>query len=74
MILMRMDAREYTLINYAYALLRLIIGFMPFSIIFGLNYGVPLWLCLIIPFSIAGMKMTAAALSLWDYERSGPGV
>ena len=71
MILMRMDAREYTLINYAYALLRLIIGFMPFSIIFGLNYGVPLWLCLIIPFSIAGMKMTAAALSLWDYERSG---
>lgn len=37
MILMRMDAREYTLVNYIYAMLRLVIGFMPFTVIFGLE-------------------------------------
>ena len=70
-ILMRMDAREYTLVNYAYAMLRTIIGFMPFSILFGLHSGVPLWICLLIPFSIAGLKIMVVALSLWDYERNG---
>lgn len=71
MILMRMDAREYTLVNYIYAMLRLVIGFMPFTVIFGLENSLPVWLCLLLPFSVAGLKMTAAALSLWDYERSG---
>ena len=30
MILMRMDAREYTLVNYFYAILKVIVGFIPF--------------------------------------------
>lgn len=71
MILMRMDAREYTLVNYIYAILKVIIGFLPFSIWFGLDRGLPLWLCLLIPFSVAGIKMAVAASSLWDYEKSG---
>ncbi len=71
MVLLRMDAREYTLVNYTYAILKVIIGFLPFSIWFGLEKGIPLWMCLLIPFSVAGLKITVAASSLWDYERRG---
>ncbi len=71
MILMRMDARAYTLVNYIYAIAKVVVGFLPFSVLFGMDKGVPLWLCLLIPFSIAGMKMAVAASSLWDYEKHG---
>lgn len=71
MFLLRMNAREYTLVNYSYAILKVIIGFIPFSIWFGMDRGIPLWICLLIPFSVAGLKMAVAASSLWDYERRG---
>ncbi len=70
-ILMRMDARGYTLVNYGYSVLKVIVGFLPFSLIFGSLNGVPLWFCFLIPFSVAGAKITAAAYTLWDYERRG---
>ena len=69
MILMRMDAREYTLVNYFYAILKVIVGFIPFSLWFGLSAGLPLWLCLAVPFSVAGGKIAIAASSLWEYEK-----
>lgn len=71
MILMRMNAKTYTLVNYAYSIIKTIIGFLPFTILFGMNREIPLWLCLLLPFAIAGMKLTIAASSLWDYERRG---
>ncbi len=70
-ILMRMDARSHTLVNYGYALLKLIVGSLPFSLLFGLKNGVPLWLCFLLPFSVASVKLVVAASSLWDYERRG---
>lgn len=70
-ILMRMDAREYTLVNYTYAILKVVIGFLPFTLWFGCLSGLPLWLCLLLPFSVAGCKLMVAASSLWDYERRG---
>ena len=71
MILMRMNAREYTLVNYIYAIIKVIVGFLPFSIWFGLDKGIPLWFCVLVPFSVAGVKMAVAASSLWDYEKRG---
>ena len=71
MFLLRMNAREYTLVNYGYSILKVIIGFLPFSILFGIMRDVPLWFCILIPFSVAGLKLAVAAYSLWDYERSG---
>lgn len=70
-ILMRMDAREYTVVNYTYHILKGIVGFLPFTIWFGVSRGLPLWLCLALPFSVAGCKLLIAASSLWDYERRG---
>lgn len=71
MILMRMDALMYTLVNYGYAMLKVVVGFLPFTVIFGLMRGVPLWLCLLLPLGIAGAKLTVSALELRSYEKSG---
>lgn len=46
MILMKMDAREYTLVNYFYSILKVVVGFLPFTILFGMDRGVPLWCCI----------------------------
>lgn len=45
MILMRMNAREYTLVNYFYSILKGIVGFLPFTILFGMDRGVPFFVC-----------------------------
>ncbi|MGI6010831.1 MAG: hypothetical protein ACOX8H_04950 [Ruminococcus sp.] len=71
MILMRMDSREYTLVNYGYSILKIIVGFLPFTLLFGRMAGLSVYVCLLLPLSVAGLKLTAAAISLWDYERRG---
>ncbi len=71
MILLRMNAKEYTLVNYGYLLGKVIVGFLPCTLFFGLTHGVPLWLCLLLPFCIVGMKLMISAFTLWDYERTG---
>lgn len=71
MIQLRMNAREYTLVNYAYTILKVVAGFLPFSLLFGTFWNIPLWFCILIPFSVAGLKLSVAAYSLWDYEKKG---
>lgn len=71
--LMRMDARQYTLINYAYYLIKVVAGFMPFAIALGAEVGLPVWQGALLPFCIAGMKLFVAAFTLWDYEKRGHG-
>lgn len=71
MILMRMDARAYTLSNYVYAMAKVVVGFLPMTLLFGLLRNVPWWACLLLPPAVAGAKLTVAALSLWDYRRRG---
>lgn len=61
MILLRMDAREYTLVNYGYTIFKVVVGFLPFTILFGLSRDVPLLVCLLLPLSVAGAKLTVAA-------------
>lgn len=46
MILMRVDARKYTLANYGSAICKVILGFLPFSI----------WFCVLFPFCVAGVS------------------
>lgn len=70
-ILLRMDARAYALTNYFYSLVKVVVGFLPFTLLFGLLADVPVWLCLLLPFFVAGCKLAVAAASLWDYERRG---
>ncbi len=69
--LMRMNAREYALTDYTYAILKVIVGFLPFSLFFGLYKGVPLWICLLIPFFVAGAKLLIVMVTLHRYEKTG---
>ncbi|HIV16468.1 MAG TPA: hypothetical protein IAB17_00590 [Candidatus Alectryocaccobium stercorigallinarum] len=71
--LLKMDAKEYTLINYLYSMLKALTGFIIAMLLFGLQRDVPLWLCITVPFGIVGMKMFAVAVSLIRYEKSGYG-
>ena len=71
MILMRMDAREYTLSNYGYSILKVIVGFLPFTVWAGRTRQVPIMLCILIPFFIAGAKMTVAWIALKRYQDTG---
>ncbi len=71
MILLRMNAREYTLANYGYAILKVIVGFLPCAIVFGWLRGITLWFCLLFPFCVAGIKLAVAAYSLLEYEKTG---
>ena len=71
MILMRMDAREYTLVNYIYMMLKVLIGFFPFVILFGIDRAVPFWICILLPFCIVGMKLCFSGVILWLDEKIG---
>lgn len=70
-ILLNMDARRYTLANYAFSLLRLMLGFTLAALIFGLMMGLNVWECLLVPFFVSGMKISFAAQELKKYEKKG---
>lgn len=70
-ILLRMNARELSLLDYGYHMIKLLVGFLPFTIYFGRQFGVPLWLSILIPFSIASLKMVMAYFTLRSYEKTG---
>ena len=69
MFIMRMDAKKYALSNYWYAIAKIIIGFMPFTIIFGLLANINLAICILIPFYVASAKVIFGAYCLKDYEK-----
>lgn len=70
-LLLGMDARMYTLVNYGYALVKVLLGFLLCGTIFGLLMGAPLWLCLLAPLYVIGMKLTVGALLLKRFQKKG---
>lgn len=70
MILMNMNAKEYTLSNYFYSLIKVLIGFTPFILLFGLQMNMPWWLCIILPIFVVMIKMTISAYNLFYFERT----
>ena len=51
-IIMNMNANKFALSNYCYSMLRVVIGFMPVTVISGMLYGIPLWICIALPFFV----------------------
>jgi hypothetical protein len=70
MFLMRMDAREYTLSNYFYFLIKTAAGFLPWMLLFGIMEGVPLWACFAIPLFIVAIKCISSAWTLRDFNKN----
>lgn len=71
LVIMNMDAKSYTLSNYYYAILKVLIGFLPFTLIFGLEVDLPLWICLILPVFIGFVKIIISNLCLLDFKKTG---
>ena len=69
-ILMNINAREYGLSNYYYQLLKLIVGFLPFTIMFGMIANVPLWVQLILPFFILSVKLIVMNYCIYNFKKT----
>ena len=70
-VLMNFDAKKYGLSNYCYQLLRVIIGFMPFTIYFGMMVNIPLWLCILLPFFVVAVKLMVMGYCMLDFKKTG---
>ena len=69
-ILMNINAREYGLSNYYYQLIKLIVGFLPFTILFGMIAGVPLWVQIAIPFFVLAIKLIVMNYSIYKFKKT----
>ena len=67
----KLNAREYTLIDFGYSLIKIIVGTLPVAVYMGLAWGVPLWFLIAIPFCVAFGKFIYASYVLSAYERTG---
>lgn len=70
MVIMNMNAKKYTLSNYYYSLLKVMIGFLPFTIILGIMANVPLWLCILLPLFVVTVKMIVINYRLHDFQKT----
>jgi hypothetical protein len=59
--IMRMDARKYALSNYLYFLLKMFIGFLVFTFIFGMLSGMGILTCLLVPIYVVSIKLCYTA-------------
>lgn len=66
--LMRFDAKKYIITNYLYFLIKNIIGMLPFTIIIGLSFKVPLLICILLPLFIVNVKNIANSIILSGYN------
>ena len=70
MFLMNMDAKEYTISNYLYQMIKVLIGFLPFTCFYGMSVGLPLWITILCPIFVMMAKTFINSLSLIDFKRT----
>lgn len=64
MFIMRLDARDYTVSNYIYYLLKTFVGFIVVTLVFGLLCGVNPFYCIVIPFTVCALKPIFGSFNL----------
>lgn len=69
--LMRIDTKKFTISNYYYFLLKMIFGFLPFTIIFGLLCNVNIFVCLTMPIYVVAVKSIYTWFLLFRYKKTG---
>lgn len=69
MIILGMDAREFTLINYLYSTIKTLLAFGLFGYVFGSYIGLSVLQIILIPFYVAGTKIISDAYSVFYYEK-----
>ncbi len=71
MVLLRMDARSYTISNYCYQMIKMVVGFLPFTLLFGSMAGLSVWMCALLPVFVLCVKLAVVRISLIKYEKTG---
>lgn len=69
-ILMRMNARSYSVTQHLYSIARVFVGTQAFLLFLIIRWQAPVWLGLL-PFGVAGAKTISVAVSLYHYEQKG---
>lgn len=69
-VLMHMDAKKYTISSIYYSILEIIIGLMPFTIIFGTTFEIPLYLCIMMPIFVAMVKMIFTNYNIHCFKKT----
>lgn len=64
MFIMRLDARDYTVSNYIYFIIKTFVGFLAVTAAFGFFCGINIFYCLVIPFTVCAVKAVFGSLSL----------
>lgn len=68
--LMRMDAKEYTLTNYYYFLIKTFLGLLAVTLFFGLKLNVNAINLILFPIFVVGSKCISSAISLYKYKKT----
>ena len=68
--LMKFDAKKYILVNYLYFLFKILLGFLPTIIYFGLKSGLNILTCLLIPIYVISIKNIFNYFSLKDDKQN----
>ena len=68
MFLMNMDAKEYTISNDLYQMIKVLIGCLPFTCFYGMSVGLPLWITILCPIFVMMVKTFINSLSLIDFK------
>lgn len=71
LILLRMEAGRYTLVNYGYALGKLFVAYLLFGLLLGGLTDLQVWQRLLLPFFAVGVKLFSAASLIRDYKNKG---
>ncbi|MGM9972501.1 MAG: hypothetical protein ACI33K_00460 [Clostridiaceae bacterium] len=69
MFIMRMDAKKYTLTSYFYFLLKLFIGFLPYTVIYALVAEVSLLVAIAMPILVVSAKGIVSAFHLVNFNK-----
>ena len=70
MFLMRMDAKKYTLTSYLYFLMKLLIGFLPYTLLYALIAEASPWIAIAMPLLVVAVKAIIAAMLLRNYKKT----
>lgn len=70
-LLMGMDGRSYALAEFGYSMVKILLGYVLFGLIFGLLAGLSWWMCLLMPLFVIGVKCAVSALELRRFLRIG---
>ena len=68
-VLMRMDAKQYTLSNYIYFLIRVFVGFLPSTCLFAALLDMPWYAGIVMAFYVVLLKLTFSGFILWDNKK-----